>query len=127
LIIEDDAAFTDTLRGFLESQSFRVSAVTTGAEAMCLIAIVDVDLILFDLTLRDFPVDQFYDAVKAVKPDLCKRIIFMTSDESHPKADSFVRRLKGISLWKPFPMEWVLEAVQTIRGAELPQAQLAAK
>jgi DNA-binding response OmpR family regulator len=127
LIIEDDAAFTDTLRGFLESQSFRVSAVTTGAEAMCLIAIADVDIILFDLTLRDFPVDQFYDAVKAVKPHLCKRIIFMTSDESHPKADSFVRRLKGISLWKPFPMEWLLEGVQTIHGAEQPQAQLAAK
>src|SRR6185436_4193068 len=31
LIVMDDAAFADTLRSFLESHSFRVSAVTTGA------------------------------------------------------------------------------------------------
>jgi DNA-binding response OmpR family regulator len=116
LIVEDDAAFTDTLRPFLESQSFRVSAVTTGAEAMCLVALADLELILFDLTLPGFPVEQFYQAVKAVKPHLCPRIIFMTSDDSHAQDDGFVRRLKGVSLWKPFPMDWLLEAIQTVRG-----------
>jgi len=126
LIIEDDAAFTDTLRSFLESQSFRVSGVSSGKEAVSLITAADVDLVLFDLTLPGMSVDQFYGAVKAVKPHLCQRIIFMTSDDSHPTDDSFVRRLKGISLWKPFPMDWLLEAVQTIR-AGTPQDRLVAK
>jgi len=126
LIVEHDAAFADTLRSFLESQSFRVSGVTTGAEAVSLIGAVDVDLILFDLTLPDFPVRQFYDSVKAVKPHLCPRIIFMTSDDSQAADDGFVRRLKGISLWKPFPMDWLLEAVQTIR-AKTHQDRLATK
>ena len=116
LIVEDDAEFADTLRSFLESQSFRVSGVTTGAEAVSLIAAADVDLILFDLTLPGSSVRQFYDAVQAVKPHLCPRIIFMTSDDSHPSDDGFVRRIKGISLWKPFPMDWLLEAVQTVRA-----------
>jgi DNA-binding response OmpR family regulator len=126
LIVEDDAAFADTLRSFLESHSFRVSAVTTGAEALSLIAAVDVDLILFDLTLPDLSVHEFYDAVKAVKPQLCPRIIFMTSDDSHPGDDGFIRRLKGISLWKPFPMDWLLEAVQTVRAGSH-QDRLSAK
>ncbi len=125
LIVEDDTAFADTLRSSLEAHSFCVSAVTTGAEAVSLITAADVDLILFDLTLPDFPVRKFYDAVKAVKPHLCARMIYMTSDDSHPGDDGFVRRLKGISLWKPFPIEWLLEAVQTIRGT--PQDRLAAK
>jgi CheY-like chemotaxis protein len=116
LIVEDDAEFADTLRSFLESQSFRVSWVTTGAEAVSLISAVDVDLVLFDLTLPDFRVQKFYDAVKAAKPHLCPRIIFMTSDDSHPSDDGFVRRLKGISLWKPFPTDWLFEAIQTIRA-----------
>ena len=116
LIVEDDAAFAETLRSFLESHSFRVSGVTNGAEAVSLITAVEVDLIIFDLTLPDLPVRQFYGAVGAVKPHLCPRIIFMTSDDSHPVDDSFVRRVKGISLWKPFPMDWLLEAVQTIRA-----------
>ena len=126
LIVEDDTAFTDTLRSFLESQSFRVSGVTSGKEAVSLITAADVDLVLFDLTLPGMSVDQFYGAVEAVKPHLCPRIIFMTSDDSHPTDDSFVRRLRGISLWKPFPMEWLLEAVQTIRAATH-QDRLAAK
>jgi DNA-binding response OmpR family regulator len=126
LIVEDDAEFAGTLHSFLESQSFRVSEVTSGKEAVNLISAADVDLILFDLTLPGMPVDQFYGAVKAAKPHLCPRIIFMTSDDSHPTDDSFVRRLKGISLWKPFPMDWLLEAVQTIR-AKTPQDRLAAK
>jgi len=126
LIVEDDAAFAETLRPFLESHSFRVSGVTTGAEAVSLIASVDVDIILFDLTLPDFSVQKFYDAVKAVKPHLCTRIIFMSSDDSHPSDDGFVRRRNGISLWKPFPMEWLFEAIQTIQ-AGTHQNRLAAK
>ena len=126
LIVDDDAALADTLRSFLESLSFRVSGVTTGAEAVSLITAVDVDLILFDLTLPDLRVEQFYGAVQAVKPHLCPRIIFMTCDDSHPVDDGFVRRQKGISLWKPFPTDWLLEAVQTIR-AGTKQDPLAAK
>jgi DNA-binding response OmpR family regulator len=126
LIVEDDAGFSETLRSFLESQSFRVSRVATGAEAMCVIALADVDLILFDLTLPDFRVEEFYQAVKAAKPHLCPRIIFMTSDESHAQDDGFVRRLKGVSLWKPFPMDWLSEAIETIRKGPH-QKQLAGK
>jgi CheY-like chemotaxis protein len=117
LIVDDDTAVAETLRSFLESLSFRVSEVTTGAEAVSLIAAADVDLILFDLTLPDLRVEQFYDSLKQVKPHLCSRIIFMSSDDSHAADDGFVRRLKGISLWKPFPTDWLLEAVQTIRAA----------
>jgi len=126
LIVEDDAAFSDSLRSFLESQSFRVSAVTTGVEAVSLIGAAEIDLILFDLTLPGFRVEQFYEAVKAAKPHLCRRIVFMTSDDSHPADDGFVRRLKGISLWKPFPTDWLLEAIQTIRAGSH-QDRVAAK
>jgi DNA-binding response OmpR family regulator len=125
LIVEDDASFSDTLRAFLESQSFHVTAVATGAEAMCMVALGDPELILFDLTLPDYHVQEFYEAVKKVKPHLCPKIVFMTSDDSHAQDDSFVRRLKGISLWKPFPMDWLTEALQTFRSA--PQKQLAGK
>ena len=126
LIVDDDTAVAETLRSFLESLSFRVSEVTTGAEAVSLIAAADVDLILFDLTLPDLRVEQFYEAVKKVKPHLCSRIIYMSSDDSHAADDGFVRRLKGISLWKPFPTDWLVEAIQTIRAAT-DQEHLAAK
>jgi CheY-like chemotaxis protein len=125
LIVEDEAASLDRLRSTLESHSFRVSAATTGAEALSLITVADIDLIFFDLTMPDFPVRKFYDAVRAVKPHLCRRIVYMKSDGSQPSDDDFVRRLHEVSIWKPFQVEWVLEAVQTIRRA--PKNRLMAK
>jgi DNA-binding response OmpR family regulator len=125
LIVEDEAAFVDMLRSTLESHSFRVSAVTTGAEALSLITVADIDLIFFDLTMPDFPVRKFYDAVWAVKPHLCRRIVYMKSDGSQPSDDGFVRRLHAVSIRKPFQVESLLEAVQTIRGA--PKNRLTAK
>jgi DNA-binding response OmpR family regulator len=125
LIVEDEAAFVDMLRSTLESHSFRVSAVTTGAEAVSLITVADIDLIFFDLTMPDFPVRKFYDAVWAIKPHLCRRIVYMKSDGSQPSDDGFVRRLHAVSIRKPFQVESLLEAVQTIRGA--PKNRLTAK
>jgi DNA-binding response OmpR family regulator len=125
LIVEDEAAFADKLRSTLESHSFRVSAATTGAEAVSLITAADIDIIFFDLTMPDFPVRKFYDAVWAVKPHLCRRIVYMKSDGSQPSDDDFVRRLRAVSIWKPFQVEWLLEAVRTIRGA--PKNRLTAK
>ena len=93
---------------------------------MSLITAAEVDLIILDLTMPDLPVDQFYSAVEAVKPHLCQRIMYITSDDSRPTDDAFVRRVKGISLWKPFPMDLLLEAVQTIHAA-IDQTRLAAK
>jgi len=78
------------------------------------------------LTLPDLRVSKFYEQVQALKPHLCSRIIFMTSDDSHPADDGFVRRLKGVSLWKPFPVDWLLEAVQSVRAGSR-QERLAAK
>ena len=101
-----------------------MSAVTNGAEAVSLITAAEVDLIIFDMTLPDLPAQEFYRAVEAVKPHLCPRIIFMKSDDSHPVSDAFVRRLNGVSLWKPFPMDSLLEAVETIRAGS-PQDCLA--
>jgi len=125
LIVEDDAAFAATLRSFLESHSFHVSEVSNGAEAVSVVTAAEVDLVIFDLTLPDLRVEEFHRAVEAVKPHLCPRIIFMKSDDSHPVDDGFVRRINGISLWKPFPMDLLLEAVQTIR-AGIHQDRLAA-
>ncbi len=126
LLVESDPVFADTLRSYLEPRSFRVSEVSSGAEAVSLLTAAEVDLIIFDLTLPDMRVHEFYRAVEAAKAHLCPRIIFMKSDDSHPSDDAFVRRLGGISLWKPFPVDLLLEAIQTIRGG-IEQERLAAK
>jgi DNA-binding response OmpR family regulator len=115
LIVAEDVAFGDELRSFLESRSFCATRVIDGAEALRQICAVDFDFILFDMTLPSLPGEQFYRAVEGIKPELCKRLIFMTGHQADPRSDGFIRRVRGIMLWKPFPLTDLLAAAQTIR------------
>ncbi|HEY5911253.1 MAG TPA: response regulator [Verrucomicrobiae bacterium] len=120
LIIAEDAELKDALRSFLESRSFSVTCVIDGTEALNQIRTLEADLIVFDMAPSRLPVDQFYRALEGIKPHLCGRIIFITSDDTHPAADGFVRKVRGLTLWKPFPPADLLEAAETIRHRNSP-------
>ena len=53
--------------------------------------------------------------VERVKPELCRRFIFMTGHEAEPRTDNFIRRSRAPMLWKPFPVTDLLPAAQTVR------------
>jgi DNA-binding response OmpR family regulator len=115
LIISEDAGFTDELRAFLESQSFRAMGVD-GAQAVARISEVQIDFILFDMAVPSPQAEQFYQAIEKASPHHCKRIVFMTNDYVDPKSDGFVRRAKAPMLWRPFPLEDLLQTLQTMRS-----------
>jgi DNA-binding response OmpR family regulator len=115
LILEDDIGFGDSLLLFLEAQGFAVTRVTDGAEGLRHILATDFDYIICDMVMPNMPGDQFYQAVEQCKPELCKRFIFMTGHQADPRSDIFVRRVRGLMLWKPFPLADLLTATQVVR------------
>lgn len=115
LILEDDIAFGDTLLIFLESQGLCVTRVTDGAEGLRQIMAADFDFILCDMVMPNMPGDQFYQEVERLKPELCKRFIFMTGHQADPRSDIFIRRVRGLMLWKPFPLGDLLTATEIVR------------
>jgi DNA-binding response OmpR family regulator len=115
LVVEDDVAFGDVIRTFLESHPFCVTRVTDGAEALRHILAVDFDLILCDMVLPTLPGDQLYRSVQGIKPHLCSRFVFMTGHQADPKSDEFIRKVRGLMLWKPFHLADLLAAAQIIR------------
>jgi DNA-binding response OmpR family regulator len=126
LIVEDDVEFGDMLRSFLESHPFCVTRVTDGAEALRHIESVDFDLIFCDIVLPHLSGEQLYQAVERTKPHLCQRFIFMTGHEADPKSDAFIRRVRGLMLWKPFHLADLLTAAQIIRRRTLLKRVVAA-
>lgn len=115
LILEDDIAFGDTLLVFLESQGLCVTRVTDGAEGIRQVMAADFDYILCDMVMPNMPGEQFYQEVERVKPELCKRFIFMTGHQAEPRSDIFIRRVHGLMLWKPFPLADLLTATEIVR------------
>jgi CheY-like chemotaxis protein len=114
LVLDDDKDFIFLLKEFLIDQHFEVVAVENGVEGVKHVMATDFDIILCDMAMPRLPGDMFYLAVERTKPHLSKRFIFMTGHRGDPKIDEFIRRVKGLMLWKPFEFYMLTEAIQTV-------------
>jgi DNA-binding NarL/FixJ family response regulator len=76
----------------------------------------DFEIILCDMVMPNFPGDMFYLAVERVRPNLCKRFIFMTGHKGDPKIGEFIRRIRGLMLWKPFEMHVLFDAIKAVNS-----------
>jgi DNA-binding NtrC family response regulator len=115
LIVEDDPQFSELLRNYLESQSFYVTCVSNAPEALRQMASTDFDVIVTEMVLPGPSGEDFYREVERVRPELCRRIVFMTGHNAEPRTDDFIRRVRALMLWKPFPLGDLLSAAQTVR------------
>ena len=118
LVVEEDPTFGELLRSYLESQSCDVTCVSDATEALRHINSTDFDVILTDMVLPGHSGEEFYNEVERVKPDACRRFIFMTGHEAERRTDDFIRRSRAHMLWKPFPLTDLLAAVNTLRKKE---------
>ncbi len=114
LMLEDDPVLANLLKDFLETQNFRVTWVTGGAEGVQKILNSDYAIILCDMVMPGFPGDMFYRAVERARPHLCKRFIFMTGHTADGHIDAFIRSVRGLMLWKPFQLHEILDAIKTV-------------
>jgi DNA-binding NtrC family response regulator len=114
LMLEDDSDLASTLKEFFLNEGFAVTHAVNGVDGLKRIMAGDFNLILCDMLMPHLAGDMFYTAVERVKPNLCKRFIFMTGHQGDPKWDAFVRRVGGIMLFKPFELHVLIEAIQTV-------------
>jgi CheY-like chemotaxis protein len=114
LILEDEVAFAILLKEDLEAEGYQVTVVSNGAEGLKKILTNDFDIILCDMVMPNFPGDMFYLAVERVRPNLCKRFIFMTGHQGDSKIGEFIRRIRGLMLWKPFEMHVLFDAIKGV-------------
>ncbi|HXI69304.1 MAG TPA: response regulator [Verrucomicrobiae bacterium] len=114
LILEDDAVLADILKEAIEGQGYVVTVVSNGAEGLKKILADEVEVILCDMVMPNFPGDMFYRAVECARPHLCSRFIFMTGHQGDRKIEQFIRTIKGLMLWKPFEMHVLFDAIQVV-------------
>jgi CheY-like chemotaxis protein len=114
LLLDDDAALADLTRMILEKNGYQVETVCDGVQGIKKIMTSDYSVILCDMMMPNLSGDLFYMAVERVKPHLCKRFLFMTGHRGDRKVDEFVRKVRGLMLWKPFQSHILMESIQAI-------------
>ena len=114
LMLEDEVAFAIALKENLEAEGYHVTVVSNGAEGLKKILTTEFEIILCDMVMPNFPGDMFYLAVERARPDLCKRFIFMTGHQGDVKIREFIRRIRGLMLWKPFETHVLFDAIKVV-------------
>ena len=114
LVLEDDVDLAITLKEFLISHGFEITLARDGVEGLRHAMSVDFDVIICDMLMPNLPGNMFYVAVERTKPVLAKRFIFITGHQSDAKIVAFLKQIRGLSLFKPFPMHQLMDAIKVI-------------
>jgi PAS domain S-box-containing protein len=112
LVIDHDAQVASDIRRALEPEH-QVTCVKTVREATALIERGEAfDAIVCDLLLPEVTGMDFYDDLLRTRPDVARRVIFMSGATSSPRAVEFVASVSNRCLEKPFTREMLRGAVR---------------
>jgi len=111
LVVDDEPGIVEVLRSTLESSGYTVETACNGNEAMKQLAANNYDLIISDLCMPGMDGEALYNNVKAINPELAKRIIFVTGDTVSEKSRRFIDGTGNRWLGKPFNLVEIEELV----------------
>jgi DNA-binding NtrC family response regulator len=112
LLVEDDQAFAEVVKEYLETFGYSVTIAADGVQGLKRVMEKDFDVVLCDLLMPNLPGDMFYVAVERVKPQVARRFIFITGHQNHPKISEFVKKVRALTLFKPFEMHLLTETIE---------------
>jgi CheY-like chemotaxis protein len=118
LIADEVVVVQELLVDMLEEGEHHIDITVTGTDAMGRIVSDDYDLLILDMRLPDMTGPQIYDQVAELRPEMLRRLVFMTSGPVPPETESFLRRTGAPCLVKPFEVDRALRVMDTILQAD---------
>jgi CheY-like chemotaxis protein len=120
LVIDDEFQIANTLRELL-SVEHDVVAETSGAAALALVEEgPGFDVMFCDLMMPGMNGMEFYQRVRRSKPELERRIVFMTGGAFTASAAEFLSSVENRWIEKPFSLGVVEAIVREMRASRVP-------
>jgi CheY-like chemotaxis protein len=117
LVVDDEERLAETIRMAL-SPPHRVDVCTKSREVLRWIEEGrDYDVVLCDLMMPDLSGPELYDRVKAVRPELAARFVFLTGGAFTPRTREFLHAVPNRRLEKPFELEALEQLVKDALAA----------
>jgi DNA-binding response OmpR family regulator len=116
LVIEDEHALGDAVADALKDEGFLVDRASDGQQALAQLADRVYDVVICDLKMPTVDGMTFFRRVSAERPQLTKRIIFVTGDVAGTETERFLEEAGCRWLPKPFRLrDLVRVAKETLR------------
>ena len=115
LVVYDEPTLRNGMEAFARLRGFTVVTASDGVEALARIRSTGVDAVVCDLRMPGMDGAAFHAQLRAERPELAARTVFLTGDVVSPERESVLRQPV---LTKPFSFERVEDAVIAVmRGA----------
>jgi CheY-like chemotaxis protein len=115
LVVDDELAILEMLDRLLTKRGYRVETASSGAEAVERIAMGhDYDAILLDIFMPGQEGKATFDKIVRLRPDLTRRIIFITGDMTMPDTQAFLERTQASYVAKPFNLDELFATIQAV-------------
>ena len=114
LVVDDQFADRETLKGILEDKGYRVATARDGAEAIEMVKSRHYDIIFLDVRLPGMDGVETFEQVKKIDPEAT--VIMMTGYTEEDLVKRALSEGAYTCIYKPFDMEKVIGLVEQIAG-----------
>ena len=115
LLVDDESDLLDMLSTALSMRGYGVDPVQTAADALELVRTSDYDGIVLDINLPgNMNGRELFQRITAEKPEIARRVLFITADTLNFETQRFLEVLDCPSLEKPFLISDFLEAMELL-------------
>ena len=102
LVAEDESSIREFMQHFLESLGYSVDSAANGQEAVALLAAgISYSLVISDYRMPDRDGRELYEWIRASRPGLLRRLIYITGDSLNPTTRAFLLETGVPFLLKP--------------------------
>jgi len=112
LVVDDQFADRETLKGILEDKGYRVATAQDGAEAIEMVRSKHYDIIFLDVRLPGMDGVETFEQVKKIDPQAT--VIMMTGYTEEDLVKRAITQGAYTCIYKPFDMENVISLVEDI-------------
>jgi CheY-like chemotaxis protein len=104
LIVDDEEVVIELLDYYLRSEGHAVETSRDGRDALKKLKQKDYDLIFCDLKMPGLSGQELFQWLEANKPEMARRVIFITGDVATPATMAFLKKPQKRWLEKPFDL-----------------------
>jgi two-component system NtrC family sensor kinase len=113
LVVEDEASIREFLQHFLKSLGFSVDSAANGREAVAQLSSgISYSLVISDYRMPDRDGRELYEWIRASRPGLLRRLIYITGDSLNPITLAFLEETGVPFLLKPVVASALIEQVR---------------
>ena len=117
LVVDDEESNAALVKRVLAGAGYDVESTTLSRRALVMIERTAYDAVVADVKMPELSGQELYGRVCQIRPEMARRFIFITGDIDGEDTRQFLNETRCSYFLKPFNLEKLTAAVDTLTGA----------